>query len=57
MLFVGDVVRLASHASLEPGAEWWLVDFDAETTDASVSNTVPFMAQRLRRDRFDGDKE
>ncbi len=43
MLFVGEVVRLASHASLEPGAECWRRDLNARKTNAP--NIVPRIVQ------------
>jgi len=53
MLFVGEVVRLASHASLEPGAECWFRDINAETDASAV---VPLMAKRASGDRVPGDQ-
>lgn len=49
VLFVGEVVRLASHVSLEPAAEHWLTNLDAAAKDAAV--IVPSAAQNLSGDQ------
>ncbi len=46
MLFVGKVVRLASHASLEPGSECWLRDLNFTETDAPAVVSLTAQAQK-----------
>ena len=49
ILFVGEVVRLAVHASLEPN--WWLGHLDEVAGETQSPAGVPLMAQRLKGER------
>jgi len=61
MLFVGEVVRLASHASLEPGAACWLKGRSAATAGSPAADNVSLEVQgsaveRTRVERTPGDQ-